>query len=150
MRVSPVRQRVTLPALWLWVSFGATNALARDPAPCGDGAQNFWHVFRAAALKGQTNTLADLSAFPFEVRGTLDEEAPRALTRKEFLERWPSLLSSDPGVSAKPTSMRAFIRTHERLAPSFCETGGWQFRVGNWVFQNRSDSWRFVQAFVED
>jgi hypothetical protein len=130
-----------------------TRALAaaeQDPAACGEDAQKFWQTFRGAALKGQAEKIADLSVFPFELRGTLDGDPPRKLTRVEFARTWPSLLNSDPGVTAKATSMRAFIKLHVRLLTKFCEVGGRGFRVGNWVFEIRPDGWRFVRAFSGD
>ena len=138
-------------ALALWISQGTAGAgPPQSSVACVRGVQEFWQIFRAAALKSQTDTLADLSAFPFEVRGTLDESTTQKLTRAEFVKRWPSLLNSDPGMSPRATSMRVFVKAHARLRRDSCEDGGRQFRVGNWIFQNRSDSWRFVRAFVED
>lgn len=151
MRCCSIVRVLAITTVALSISWGSASAVPSQHAvECVRGAQEFWQIFRSAALRGQIDTLADLSAFPFEVRRTLDDVPAQKLTRTEFVARWPSLLSSDPGLTAKPTSMRAFVKAHPRLSRNTCEDSGRQLRIGNWIFQNQSDSWRFVQAFVED
>lgn len=117
---------------------------------CSESAQQYWKTFRIAVLQDDLSTIANLSRFPFEVRGILDESAKRKILREEFLRLFPLLLGTDPGMSATPTTMKSFLNTTRYLSPSFCNTYGNQFRIGAWVFQLTSEGWRFVQASVDE
>jgi hypothetical protein len=117
---------------------------------CADDAQRYWKSFRDAAIRGKSDIVANLSTFPFEVRGTLDESPTRRLPRAEFLKVWPRLLRSDPGLTPTPTTMKAFVKHSSRLEETSCTTGSDQFRVGNWLFKLQPEGWRFVTAFVDD
>jgi hypothetical protein len=138
-----------LPVLALIFSWSPVEA-SDQGAPCRDDAQRYWSTFRAAALKSAVDKVATFAKFPFEIRGTLDDGATRKLARADFVKAWPRLLRSDPGLSAKPTTMKAFIKANVLLTPGFCSGEPEQFRVGNWVFQLTSNEWRFVKAFVEE
>lgn len=123
---------------------------AESPNACTNSAQQYWKTFRVAALKNNPPLVADLSRFPFKLRGTLDDSEVRELAREDFIKLFPKLLKTDPGLSPTATTMRAFVKATTRLSPSFCNSSGNQVRVGTWVFELESEGWRFVQAFVED
>lgn len=117
---------------------------------CTESVQQYWKIFRIAVLQDDLSTVANLTRFPFEVRGILDESDKRKVLREGFLRLFPALLETDPGMSATPTTMKSLLNTTTYLSPSFCNTYGNQFRVGVWVFELTPDGWRFVQAFVDD
>jgi hypothetical protein len=117
---------------------------------CPDSAQQYWKTFRVVALKGNPRLVADLSRFPFKLRGTLDDSVARELTREDFVRLFPTFLKTDPGLTPTATTMRAFVKATTKLSPAFCNASGNQIRVGAWVFELGSEGWRFVQAFVED
>ena len=123
---------------------------AESPNTCTESAQRYWKTFRVAALKSNTHLVADLSRFPFKLRGTLDDSEARELSREDFIKFFPILLKTDPGLTPTPTTMKAFVKTNTKLSQSFCNASGNQIRVGTWVFELGPDGWRFVQAFVED
>jgi hypothetical protein len=117
---------------------------------CIDSAQQYWKAFRIAAIRSNLSAVANMSQFPFELRGTLDESNKRQVLYKEFIRLFPTLLKTDPGLSPTPTTMKSLLTTTTRLLPSFCNSYGNQFRVGTWVFQLTPEGWRFVQAFIDD
>lgn len=117
---------------------------------CTDSAQQYWKAFRQAVLQGKLSVVADLSRFPFELGGTLDNSERRHVLRKEFIRLFPSYLKADPGLSPAPTTMKSLLKVTAYLSPSFCNSYGNQFRVGTWVFELTPQGWRFVQAFVDD
>jgi hypothetical protein len=116
--------------------------------PCSESAQEYWAAFRTAVDQGDILTIANLSRFPFEVKGILDESDEREVLPEEFISLFPSLLEIDPGMAAAPTTMRHFVDENPYLSASFCNIHGNQFRVGAWVFELTSMGWRFSQAFL--
>lgn len=117
---------------------------------CSKSAQQYWKTFRNAILQNDQTSIANLSHFPFEVRGILDESNKRKILRDELLKLVPALLEADPGMSPTPTTMKLLLDTTTCLSPSCCNAYGNQFRVGTWVFELTSEGWRFVQAFVDE
>ncbi len=126
------------------------SSAAESSHACTDSAQQYWKTFRVAALKNNPALVADLSRFPFHLRGSLDDSEMRELARQDFIKVFPKLLKTDPGLSPTPSTMRAFARATTKLSPSFCNASGNQVRVRTWVFELEPEGWRFVQAFVED
>ncbi|WP_295428666.1 hypothetical protein [uncultured Thiodictyon sp.] len=125
------------------------SAMSAETA-CNASAEQYWKTFRNAVLQNDLSTIVNLSSFPFEVRGILDENTKRTILREEFHKLFPSLLEADPGMSPTPTTMKWLLNTATSLSPSFCNAYENQFRVGTWVFELTSDGWRFIQAFVDE
>jgi hypothetical protein len=94
-------------------------------------------------FKGDTHLIADLSLFPFKLRGTLDDSEARELSREDFIKLFPAFLKTDPGLAPTPTTMKTFVKRNTKLAQSFCNASGNQIRVGTWVFELRPEGWRF-------
>ena len=117
---------------------------------CPEGAQQFWKKLRYAVLQSNTSGVAELALFPFTLSsGVVDADRKNIpIQRAEFIKKFPHLLTHDPGLSLDPSTMWDLINSVERLTGTLCAPDGEQFRVGNWVFQNNSQSWRFVQAYV--
>ena len=124
-------------------------AAAADAKACPDTAKRYWEEFRASVLRGDVTAIANASHFPFEIRG-LDDSEQRHVDRKEFVRLFPALLKQDPGLSPTLTTMKSMVKVSTRLSPSFCDSYGKEFRVGDWVFHLTPDGWRFVQAFVDE
>lgn len=125
----------------------STTALA---GPCPETAQRYWDTFRRSVVNGDPQAVADASRFPFLVNGTLDDSNIRRVQRKTFIRLLPSLLRTDPGLTAEPSTMKALIQATEQLSPTFCNARGNQMRVGSWVFEQTPQGWRFVQGFLDD
>ncbi len=127
----------------------ALSAMSAESS-CSKSAQEYWKTFRIAVLEDDLSMIANLSRFPFEVRGILDESDKRTILREEFSTIFPALLKTDPGMSATPTTMKSLLKSTIYLSPSFCNTYQNQFRVGTWVFELTPEDWRFVQAFFDE
>lgn len=140
-----------LACAWL-CAIGLTQpaAAAHTASPCTEAAQTYWKTFRQAVQRNDAVRLADLAAFPFDIKPTLDSTETRQVAREEFIRLFPGLLKTNPGLTANPTSMQHFAQTHRRLSASFCNAQGNQVRVGAWLFQLKPQGWRFVQAVVDE
>jgi hypothetical protein len=55
--------------------------------------KGFWPQFRAAAVAEDSARLEKLTAFPFELRGTLDSKPARTYDRVDFRSLAPRLLN---------------------------------------------------------
>jgi len=126
------------------------RSAAQRSAACPDAAQQYWEHFRSAALGSDVQLVANNTRFPFKVGGTLDSSPRKELSRQAFIRLFPRLLKTDPGLSPTPTTMRALVSETKRLPPASCNASGNQIRVGTWVFELKSEGWRFVEAFVDD
>ena len=129
----------------LFTASGITNA----QTTCPDNAQQFWKKFRHAVLQSDSPILTNMVQFPLEVRGTLDDSKASQINKDAFSKILPELLSTDPGLSAEPTTMNNYIQSVESLPASSCNMHGNQFRVGSWVFSEQNNRWLFTQAFIE-
>lgn len=135
------------------ISFALLGALAGQAtaeAQCPESAREFWKSFRQVVLKGDKKKVADYAQFPFEIRGALDSSEKRKVSREEFLARFAVLTSTDPGLSAKTSTMASLIKSTPKLTDGSCSQGGYEFRVGTWRFELKPQGWRFVRAYVEE
>ena len=140
-----------LACAWLCaIGVAQPAAAAHTAGPCTEAAQTYWKTFRQAVQRNDAVRLADLAAFPFDIKPTLDSTETRQVAREEFIRLVPGLLKTNPGLTANPTSMQRFTQTHRRLSASFCNAQGNQVRVGAWLFQLKPQGWRFVQAVVDE
>ena len=126
--------------------------MAEKAGGCPHTVQRYWQEFRTAVVKNDVDRIADLTQFPFVVSaGTLDaDRTTKTVRRSEFIKIFPRLLTNDPGVNPQPSTMRDLINENERLTTLFCSPDGGQIRVGDWVFQQIGQNWRFMQAYAED
>lgn len=127
-------------------------AMAAPPpaTPCPEDAQAYWASFRAAALKGDLEAVADLTKFPLEITGQLHDSEVHHIPRQQLRRWWPELLKADPGHAHVPSTMKIFVKAHPRLLDGFCSPGGGQFNVANWTFLQEAEGWRFVTAAVDE
>lgn len=119
-------------------------------ADCPESAQAFWKGFRAAVLRGDARRVADVSEFPFTVKGTLDDSPTRSLQRPAFIQSYRRLADADPGLTPEPSTMKSLVRQTRNLSPGACTNQGNTFRVGGWQFEAKPAGWRFVLAVVDD
>ena len=126
------------------------TSVSADKTACPDSAQQYWKKFRSVVLQNNVNGVADLTQFPFVMSsGIVDEDRRNnSIQRAEFVKQYLHLLTRDPGLGLEPSTMWNLIKSNEHLTASSCEADGGQFRVGDWVFQYKSQNWRFVQAYV--
>jgi hypothetical protein len=151
MRYKYISNAVSLFVICVALAGCDAPVLAAKTA-CTADAQQFWKRFRIAVLENNPSGVADLTQFPFIVSsGIVDTDRKNtSIQRTEFIKRYPQLLSQDPGLKIEPSTMLDLIKTSEQLKESFCASDGEQFRAGDWVFQVKSQNWRFVQVYVGD
>lgn len=107
---------------------------------------DFWQEFRAAALSEDAARLEKLTAFPFEIRGTLDTTPARTFDRPGFRRLAPKLLSQDSGMTEKGESMKELLKRSVNAPPDEAGTS----RLGNFEFRKTLQGWRFARAYLED
>jgi hypothetical protein len=107
---------------------------------------DFWPEFRSAAVAGDMARVEQLTAFPFELRGTLDPKPAQTYDRAGFRRLAPRLLNQDSGLTEKGESMKELL---ERTAEAPFVAAG-RSRFGNFEFRKTRDGWRFVRAYLED
>jgi hypothetical protein len=141
---SGARELVWIAALCLPFAGCSTAPATRTT---GDqGFTNFWRKFQAAAVAEDAAELEKLTAFPFDVWGTLDTNPPRTYDRAGFRRLMPKLLTQDSGLIERGESMKELLKRSVK-APS---AAGGTSRLGNFEFRKTLDGWRFVRAYLED
>jgi len=134
-------------ALFLLGAFSGQVTAAK--AQCPESAYKFWKSFRQTVLRGDKQKVADYVHFPFEIRGALDSSERRKMNREEFVTKFTKLTTTDPGLSAEPSTMINLVQSTPRLAPGSCSQAGDEFRVGAWGFELNPQGWHFVRAYLE-
>jgi hypothetical protein len=61
----------------------------------GESFERFWMVFRQAVLAGDKDRVASMTRFPFETRGTMDDDPVKTHDRASFLRILDRLLTDD-------------------------------------------------------
>jgi hypothetical protein len=132
-------------------TLGITSAVATENSiGCTETAQLFWKEFRIYVVKNQLNQIANHTQFPFELRGELDSSGSRKITRSKFIKILPTLMRTDPGLSANTSTMKSYVKSTPQLLPSHCTVSENQFKVGVWTFHLNQEGWHFAHAFLSD
>jgi hypothetical protein len=140
-----LRKKRPLIGAVLVLQVGLVACSNPSPAMAEGEFQKFWTEFRRAALKKDVDRVSSMTAFPFETKGSLDENPIRSHDAGAFRAIFSKLLDMDTGLSAKRESMLQYI---ERK-PTVASTGD-QTRVGQFVFEKRQGKWAFVMAYLEE
>lgn len=120
-------------------------------AQATDGVHHFgafWVEFRRAALDGNTAALLSMTELPFHTRGPLDEDPLVEHDSAAFVAILPRLLAADPGLSARPSTMRRLLEAAVTPPAGIVELD--EARVGDFVFARRGGRWRFARAYLSD
>lgn len=142
--------KTTILVTILFVIAFMAGPAAAAPGECPQSAQVFWTSFRHAALKRGASEVSRYTVFPFQVAGTLDSSERREIDKSEFRKIFPSLLTTDPGLSPQPTTMRCLVKATLTLPARSCNESSKEFRIGSWLFQLTAEGWKFVRAYIED
>ena len=117
---------------------------------CPESAQQFWKKFRAAVLKDDMNALADMTQFPLEVGGDMDNNPKKFVYRKNFNKHFSYLLSLDmhgneydPNPKPIPATMKDFAKAVTDVS-LLCRPSNRQLNVGTWTFLSKPDGWRLM------
>jgi len=117
-----------------------------------DGNQ-FWQVFRQAVLDNNTEHIASMTRFPFEVRGVDDSNPIHNYDRKHFAPIWkkllvqPELLPLHGKIVSK--TMLELIKEKKTLAPKDFLKSDF-IRVYDFEFELIKGHWQFTRAYLEE
>ena len=115
---------------------------------CRASAQTFWESFRQAAATGDSAGLAELSRFPLQIEGTLDEEL-EPLARNAFESRVPGLLAADTGLKEDSYPQRQLVADTAQAPDVECLGAAGAFRVGSMAFERSDGAWHLVKIYME-
>ena len=122
---------------------------ATESKVCPESAQQFWKKFRSAVLKEDMNALADMTQFPLEVGGDMDNNPKKFVYRKNFNKHFTQLLSYELNsdylpITPRPASMKELARAVTE--PPSCGKRGDYFYLGTFVFLLNPEGWRLVKV----
>lgn len=142
--------KIILPAIL--ALFCVVCSAAEKNSDCS-GCSQYWSVFRQAVIDNDKCKIADLTRFPFEVRGPADFQPIKRYDRKGFLEVYESLVTqpvcllSNGKFIDKP--MRQLIDEKKEIAPSDYLTPD-TFQIENFKFRCIKGKWYFTFAYTEE
>lgn len=110
----------------------------------------FWAAFRQAVIAGDRERIVSMTRFPFETRGTSDDDPVRTHDRASFLRILDRLLADDAGMAATPEPMRRYIERTTTLTDRNHEPGATEAGVGNFDFRLVGGRWLFTRAYMDD
>jgi hypothetical protein len=110
----------------------------------------FWTAFRQAVIAGDKNRIVSMTYFPFETRGTSDDDPVRTHDRASFLGILDRLLADDAGMQATPEPMRRYVERMTTLTDRNHEPGATEAGVGNFRFRLVGGRWLFTRAYMDD
>jgi hypothetical protein len=125
----------------------AATATARATVKHTDFAV-YWRELRTALLSGSAEAVAPLAAFPFTVRGEMDDDPVRHVERPAFPAILRQLLAQDVGLSPAPEPLSQYVKRMNTVPPS--AVSGTTARVASMQFALGSDGWRLVGAYLGD
>jgi hypothetical protein len=116
----------------------------------GESFERFWMVFRQAVLAGDKDRVASMTRFPFETRGTMDDDPVKTHDRASFLRILDRLLADDAGTTAASETMRQYIERTTTLTERNVAPGDTEARVGNFGFARLGGRWLFTRAYIDE
>ena len=105
----------------------------------------FWSAFKKAVESENYQKILELSTIPFVTRGTMDDDPVIALDQTAFLANINAILTTDPGITATPTTQKKLVSQTKILK----EKGGGFARVGDLVFNKVNGQWKFTRAYID-
>jgi hypothetical protein len=105
----------------------------------------FWTAFKKAVKSENYHEILKLSKMPFETRGTMDEDPVMVLDQNAFLVNINAILTTDPGITASPTTQAKLVSQTKALK----DEGGGFARVGDLVFRKVNGQWKFTRAYID-
>lgn len=105
----------------------------------------FWAAFKKAVESENYHEILKLSIMPFETRGTMDEDPLIVLDQNAFLVNLNAILTTDPGITASPTTQTKLVSQTKALK----DEGGGFARVGDLVFRKVNGQWKFTRAYID-
>jgi len=141
---------IQLGLLILATTIAATSYAKPPTYTCPDSAEKFWNEFRQAAINSDLPALTRMTQFPLPIYGTLGDNPIKTINQNDFKKILPELMTTDPGMSEKPSSMKIYIQDIETLPPMACNESGEQIRVGSWLFILKDNKWSLTRAYLEE
>ncbi|MBD0273041.1 MAG: hypothetical protein ICV73_14080 [Acetobacteraceae bacterium] len=113
----------------------------------------FWPAFRAAVLSGDVDAVAGMTRFPLEVKGELDRDPVRLVTRSELPRLLERALAADSGLSLREplTNRRLVERTEPPVQPARgVAVSPDAARIAAFVFGRTNAGWRLQRVYLPD
>lgn len=116
--------------------------------------QLFWSEFRAAFLKHDFEALKDMTRFPLEVYGSLDDDPKFESIKMQFSKCVALISKSDPGIDASIKNHMDYFKKNPDLTKIFSdgkpiskEGPNEGFRVGDLLFS--SAPFKLIRIYLD-
>jgi hypothetical protein len=120
------------------------QGLATEPPPQRSDLKQFWLAFRRATLEKDWQKLEDLTSFPLTIRGELDRDPIRRVSRRDFPKIFDRFLKQ--GVFS-PNEQLEFIRNTTTIDTAV-DSGG-ICRIGDMIFKKAAAGWRLDTLYMQ-
>lgn len=105
----------------------------------------FWSDFRRAVEGGDKARIVALTSFPFRIRGDLDSDPVRKVSKAEFSKTLDQILDSEIMLSINISkTMRQYIIAH--VTPAANEANANNAHIGHFYFTKTKGQWLFTMA----
>ena len=107
----------------------------------------FWKTFREAVLSYDTAQLMNLTVFPLEYRGTLDDDPVVKISQNQFAKIFSLFLNQWHGGDLEGTRELDYVK--KIVNPSDQAVNG-EISVGNMVFYEKDGKWKLGFLYLNN
>jgi hypothetical protein len=113
-----------------------------------DSFPQFWHVFRKAIIENDTNKIIEMTTFPFETRGPMDNDKVVTFSKNGFTKVLNAYLKENiySNSTTISTNLDLIIKTETPDKQYITDT--WA-RVGKLEFHNKKGQWFLKLIYLE-
>lgn len=108
--------------------------------------QRFWERFRQAVMNNDAAAIEAMVAFPFRIKGELDDDPVKTIDKPAFSRFFRASLRERAYMRHFNGSTLDFLRANP-VFPKIELDGDGAQRIGNLLFQQRSDGWRLTMIY---
>jgi len=110
----------------------------------------FWAAFRQALLAGDKASIASVTRFPFETRGTSDDDPVKKYDRAAFPRVLDTLLAQQSDEGADNETVRQFVSRTTTLPPRAVGDTGQDAAVGPFSFVRTGGRWQLTRVYTSE
>ena len=110
----------------------------------------FWAAFRQAILAGDKAAIAAVTRFPFETRGTSDDDPVKTYDRAAFPSVLDTLLAQQSDESLAGETVRQFVERTTTLPQRALGDTGDTAVVGPFSFVKTNGRWQLTRVYTSD
>ena len=115
-----------------------------------DSLQLFWNEFRSAVMNEDSLTLMQLTQFPLNSHGILDDDPQISIGKDQFYYYFKICLNEQTGLSLDNETNFDYIKKVSILNEDmhFSRVDNWA-RISNFVFERLDGNWKLTQIYFD-